>query len=49
VAVGRRSGVRVELLSGLAEGEKLLISGLTRLRAGTPVAATLVGDTASWE
>ena len=49
VAVGRRSGVRVELLSGLAEGEKLLISALTRLRAGTPVAATLVGDTASWE
>jgi membrane fusion protein (multidrug efflux system) len=49
VAVGRRSGVRVELLSGLAEGERLLISGLTRLRAGTPVVATMVGDTANWE
>lgn len=49
VAVGRRSGVRVELLAGLAEGETLLISALTRLRAGTPVSATTVGNTASWE
>ncbi|MGD9938709.1 MAG: efflux RND transporter periplasmic adaptor subunit [Clostridia bacterium] len=49
VVAGRRSGVRVELLSGLAEGEKLIVTALTRLRAGTPVAATIVGDTASWE
>lgn len=49
VVPGRRSGVRVELLSGLAEGEKLVVSALTRLRAGTPIAATLVGDTVSWE
>lgn len=49
VALGRRSGVRVELLSGLAEGERLVISALTRLRPGSPVASTLVGDTADWE
>lgn len=49
VVPGRRSGVRVELLSGLAEGEVLLISALTRLRAGTPVSTTMVGDSASWE
>ena len=49
VVPGRRSGVRVELLSGLAEGETLIVSALTRLRAGTPIAATVVGDTASWE
>lgn len=49
VVPGRRSGVRVELLSGLAEGEKPVISALTRLRAGTPVTTTMVGDTASWE
>lgn len=49
VVPGRRSGVRVELLSGLTEGEKLVVSALTRLRAGTPIIATMVGDTASWE
>jgi RND family efflux transporter MFP subunit len=49
VVPGRRSGVRVELLSGLAEGEKLVVSALTRLRQGAPIQATMVGDTASWE
>lgn len=49
VSPGRRAGVRVELLSGLLEGERLLISALTRLRPGAPVASTLIGDSASWE
>jgi membrane fusion protein, multidrug efflux system len=49
VTLGRRSGVRVEVLSGLAEGEALVISSLTRLLPGTPLASTLVGDSASWE
>ncbi len=49
LSLGRRSGVRVEVLSGLAEGERLVISALTKLRPGVPLAAAMVGDTASWE
>ncbi|MBN2874582.1 MAG: efflux RND transporter periplasmic adaptor subunit [Spirochaetales bacterium] len=49
VSLGRRSGVRVEVLNGLAEGERLLVSALTKLRPGVPVVSTDVGDSASWE
>lgn len=49
LGLGRRVGTRVEALSGLAEGELVVISGLTRLRAGSPVIATVAGDSASWE
>ncbi len=49
VTLGRRSGVRAEVLSGLAEGEKLIISALTQLRPGVPVVSTERGDTAGWE
>ena len=49
VTLGRRSGVRAEVLTGLAEGEKLIISALTRLRPGVPVVSTERGDTAGWE
>ena len=49
VSLGRRSGVRVEVLTGLSEGERLLVSALTKLRPGVPVASTDVGDSASWE
>ncbi len=49
VTLGRRSGVKVEVLSGLAEGEKLIISALTQLRPGVPVTAAERGDTAGWE
>lgn len=49
VTLGRRSGIRAEVLSGLAEGEKLIISALTRLRPGVPVVSTERGDTAGWE
>ncbi|PKL23938.1 MAG: hypothetical protein CVV47_11755 [Spirochaetae bacterium HGW-Spirochaetae-3] len=49
LSLGRRSGVRVEVLSGLAEGETLVISALTRLGPGTPLTVSRVGDTASWE
>lgn len=49
VTLGRRSGVRAEVLSGLTEGETLIISALTRLRPGVPVVSTGRGDTAGWE
>lgn len=49
LSLGRRSGVRVEVLSGLAEGESLVVSALTRLGPGTPLTVSLVGDTAGWE
>ncbi len=49
VALGRRSGVRAEVLTGLSEGEMLIISALTRLRPGVPVVSTERGDTAGWE
>lgn len=49
LGLGRRVGTRVEALSGLAEGELVVISGLTRLRAGSPVSSTVAGDSASWE
>lgn len=49
VMPGQRSGVRTEILSGLAEGEHLVISGLSRLRDGTPVAVTLRGNSSERE
>jgi len=49
LSLGRRSGVRVEVLAGLAVGESLVVSALTRLGPGTPLTVSLVGDTASWE
>lgn len=49
VVPGRRVGVRVEVLSGLKEGDKLIISALTQLRPGVPVSITERGDTAGWE
>ena len=49
LSLGRRSGVQVEVLSGLREGELLVISALTRLTANDPVASTTVGDSVRWE
>ncbi|HSV56222.1 MAG TPA: hypothetical protein VLH39_03830, partial [Magnetospirillaceae bacterium] len=49
VTLGRRSGIRVEVLSGLAEGDKLIISALTRLRPGVFVVSTERGDSVGWE
>jgi len=49
VRVGRRIGNIAEILDGLEEGEILIISGLTALRRGEPVAATIVGESGSWQ
>jgi len=43
VSVGRRFGVRTEILQGLEEGETLLVSGFSRLRDGTPVLVSARG------
>ena len=49
VMPGRRAGVRVEVLSGLKVGEKVIISALTQLRPGVSVTSVERGDTAGWE
>lgn len=49
VTLGRRSGVRVEVLSGLEDGEELIVSALARLQNGTPVTATNRGASADRE
>jgi len=49
VSVGRRIGVRTEILSGLSDGEMVIISALSRLQNGTPVTAASRGDSASYE
>ncbi len=49
LTLGRKIGVRVEVLSGLEAGEKLIISALGRLQSGTPVALTNRGDSATYE
>ncbi|MFQ3620001.1 MAG: efflux RND transporter periplasmic adaptor subunit [Spirochaetales bacterium] len=48
-ALGRRFGSRVEVLSGITEGEIVLISGISRLRPGSPIAPTIMGDSLRWE
>jgi len=49
VQVGRRIGNIAEILDGLEEGETLIISGLTALRRGDPVQASVVGESGSWQ
>lgn len=49
VSTGRRYGVRTEILTGLEEGETILVSGFPRLRDGTPVAVTTRGSSADRE
>lgn len=49
VSIGRRSGVRTEILSGLAPGDLLLVSGLSRLRPGNPVQAKNLGTSTDWD
>ncbi len=44
IETGSRLGDRVEVLSGLDEGETLITSGLASLSSGTPVNITLVGS-----
>jgi len=49
LTLGRRSGVRVEVLSGLEDGEELIVSTLARLQNGTPVTTTNRGASADRE
>ncbi len=49
VVLGRTSGVRAEVLSGLEPGETLIISALTRLRDGVSVSSTNRGDSGTRE
>lgn len=49
LVLGNRVGPRVEVLSGLTVGDVLILSGLTRLRSGSPVAVSLRGDSLGWE
>jgi membrane fusion protein, multidrug efflux system len=49
VSIGRVSGVRAEILSGLASGDVLVISALSRLSDGMPVNPTLRGESAMRE
>jgi membrane fusion protein (multidrug efflux system) len=49
VQVGRRIGNVAEILDGLETGETLIISGLTALRRGDPVQATIIGESGSWQ
>jgi len=48
VRVGRRLGNLAEIVEGLQEGQTLIITGLAALRQGTPVAATVVGESGTW-
>lgn len=41
---GSRLGERVEVLSGLADGEQLITSGLASLTPGAPVSTNLIGN-----
>jgi membrane fusion protein (multidrug efflux system) len=49
VSIGRVSGVRAEILSGLAAGDILVISALSRLSDGTPVNPAVRGESATRE
>src|SRR6056297_2152860 len=47
ITTGRRVGNRIEIISGLETGEKLIISGITRLSPDRKITATTVGETGS--
>jgi membrane fusion protein (multidrug efflux system) len=48
VETGAAVGNRTEILSGLEEGETLIITGLSTLAEGEAVAPTVVGESGSW-
>ena len=43
VTLGQSAGSRLEVLSGLSDGEMVVVRGNERLRPGQPVNATLAG------
>lgn len=47
--IGTRQGTRVEVLQGLSEGELVLVSGMSKLKNGSPVNPRVVGDSLQWE
>jgi multidrug efflux pump subunit AcrA (membrane-fusion protein) len=47
VAIGVREAARVEVTSGLAPGDRVIITNLLRVRNGAPVREVSAGDTAS--
>lgn len=47
VAIGVREAARVEVTSGLAPGDRVIITNLLRIRNGAPVREVSAGDTAS--
>jgi len=47
--LGSRQGTKVEVLQGLSEGDLVLVSGMSKLKNGSPVNPTVVGDSLKWE
>lgn len=46
---GRQMGNRAEVLSGLSEGDEVVISGLSSLRPGMKIEPRLVGTSGDWK
>jgi RND family efflux transporter MFP subunit len=49
VSLGRTFGIKTEILDGLKENERIVISALSRISTGSPVISTVKGDSANWE
>jgi len=49
VRIGRRLGGRAEVLTGVDTGDKVLLSGITRLSAGDQIDSTVIGSSGSWK
>lgn len=49
VSPGRVLGNRTEIESGLSIGEKIIVSGISSLREGTPVNSRVIGESGTWQ
>jgi multidrug efflux system membrane fusion protein len=47
--LGPRQGTKVEVLQGISEGDLVLVSGMSKLKSGSPVNPREVGDSLKWE
>lgn len=47
--LGSRQGTKVEVLQGVSEGDLVLVSGMSKLKNGSPVSPSVVGDSLKWE